>query len=80
MAYLSKSNAGGKVALPADLRREFGLKAGDVLVFERDGDVMLVRSHAAVIREAQAAVRRFVPVGVSLSDELLADRRAETRG
>ncbi len=31
------------------------------------------------IRRAQELVRRYVPEGVSLSDELIAERRAEAR-
>ena len=31
------------------------------------------------IRRAQERVRRYVPEGVSLSDELIAERRAEAR-
>ena len=41
------------------------------------GDGARVLSRAAAIREAQELVRRYVPEGVSLVDELLAERRAE---
>ena len=33
----------------------------------------------AAIRRAQERVRRYIPEGVSLSDELIADRRDEAR-
>ncbi len=38
---------------------------------------MRVLSRTAALRELQAQVRRYVPEGVSLVDELLAERRAE---
>lgn len=77
MTYHAKINAGGKIALPADLRREFGLKPGDTLVFESDGDGFKVRSYAAVINELQARFAKYRRPGVSVVDELIADRRAE---
>jgi hypothetical protein len=33
----------------------------------------------ASVRRAQAIVRRFIPPGVSLVDELIAERRAEAK-
>jgi hypothetical protein len=36
-----------------------------------------VRTMEQVIKEVQASVRQYVPEGVSLVDELIADRRAE---
>ena len=54
-----------------------GLKEGDTVLWElRDGKALLT-TRATQLREAQAMVRKFVPAGVSLSDELIAERRAE---
>jgi AbrB family looped-hinge helix DNA binding protein len=77
MGYQAKIIAGGKIVLPAELRRELGLKEGDTVLVDRDGETLRIRSRAAAIREAQAIVRRYVPEGVSLVDELIAERRAE---
>jgi len=54
-----------------------GLRPGDevVLVLEEDGLHVLTAEQA--IRRAQARVRRHVPAGRRLSDELIADRRTE---
>ncbi len=53
------------------------LKEGDTVLWElRDGKALLT-TRATQLREAQAMVRKFVPAGVSLADELIADRRAE---
>jgi AbrB family looped-hinge helix DNA binding protein len=67
----------GRVVIPAPFREALGLKESDVL-FARleDGEIHLLTPKAAM-RRAQAIVRQFVPEGVSLVDELFADRRRE---
>ena len=68
---------GGKLIIPASMRRELGLATGDtVLVDVADGELR-VRSLSKAIAHAQAILRRHVPEGVSLADELIADRRRE---
>ena len=67
----------GRIVLPAPFREALGLKESDVL-FARleNGEIHLLTPKAAM-RRAQAIVRRFVPEGVSLVDELIEDRRRE---
>ncbi|MBM3580816.1 MAG: AbrB/MazE/SpoVT family DNA-binding domain-containing protein [Alphaproteobacteria bacterium] len=67
----------GRVVIPAPFRQQLGL--GDdarVLMLMEDGELRLVGRDAAIAR-AQALVAKYVPEGVSLVDELLADRRRE---
>jgi AbrB family looped-hinge helix DNA binding protein len=65
------------VVIPAALREALGLKEGDVLIASaEDGELHLLTIPAAV-RRARAIVRKYVPEGVSLVDELIADRRRE---
>jgi AbrB family looped-hinge helix DNA binding protein len=67
----------GRVVIPAVMREALGLKEGDVLFARLEGgEIKLLTPKAAMLR-AQAIVRRFVPEGVSLADELIADRRRE---
>ncbi|KMO22830.1 AbrB/MazE/SpoVT family DNA-binding domain-containing protein [Methylobacterium indicum] len=68
---------GGKLVIPASFRREMGLQVGDTVVMEMVGGELRVRSRDAAIADAQKLVRGLVPDGISLSDELIADRRAE---
>jgi hypothetical protein len=57
--------------------KALGLKAGDPLfALCENGEIRLL-TRASSARRAQAMVRQFVPEGVSLVDELLADRRRE---
>lgn len=68
---------GGKLIIPASMRRELGIATGDtVLVDVADGELR-VRSLSKAIERAQAILRRHVPDGVSLADELIAERRRE---
>ncbi|WP_342162326.1 AbrB/MazE/SpoVT family DNA-binding domain-containing protein [Methylobacterium sp. SD21] len=66
----------GKLLIPNDFRRELGLDAGDTVTVELTEDGLRVRSLSAAIRTAQAIVRGFAPAERSLSDELIAERRA----
>jgi AbrB family looped-hinge helix DNA binding protein len=68
---------GGRLVIPADLRKSLGVRAGDQVVVDLKDGELRVRSLDAVVERAQALVRRYVPGEVSLADELIADRRAE---
>ncbi len=70
----------GRIVIPAAFRDRLGVKEDDVLFASVvDGEIHLL-TKAAAVRRAQAVVRQFVPRGVSLVDELLADRRREAEG
>jgi AbrB family looped-hinge helix DNA binding protein len=67
----------GRVVLPAELRKELRIEDGTDVVFCRTEYGIEVRTLDEVIRQAQEAVRRYVPEGVSLVDELIRERREE---
>lgn len=68
---------GGRVVIPAEMRAALGVAPGDTLIARvEDGELSLMSQKTAV-RRAQKLVRSFVPEGVSLVDELIAERRAE---
>jgi hypothetical protein len=69
--------AGGQLALSAEALQSAGFREGDVLLVRAsDGEVQLLSADAAA-RTTQALVRKLVPEGVSLVDELLDQRRHE---
>lgn len=72
-----KMSDGGRVVIPADIRHSMGLKEGDTVLWELRGGEAVLTTRLAQMREAQAMVRQYVPAGVSLVDELIADRRAD---
>jgi AbrB family looped-hinge helix DNA binding protein len=74
-----RMNESGRVLIPAEIRRELGMKGGDQLVLEvKDREVRLTTLRERIAR-VQAEVRRYSPAGVSLSEELIAERREEAK-
>jgi len=69
--------AGGRIALPADIRRSLGLQNGDTVLFELEGDEVRIRPARSALRRIQERLREFAPQEGLVSDELIADRRAE---
>jgi AbrB family looped-hinge helix DNA binding protein len=69
--------AGGEIVLPAALLKALDIKSGETLVVIADDGEIRLMPIATAVRKAQAIVRRYVPEGVSLVDELLEDRRRE---
>lgn len=76
MLQMKMSDA-GRVVMPAEIRQALGLKEGDAVLWSLVDGEARVTSRAQRIRQAQALVRRHVPAGVSLADELIAERRQE---
>jgi bifunctional DNA-binding transcriptional regulator/antitoxin component of YhaV-PrlF toxin-antitoxin module len=69
----------GRILLPPSMQEALAVKEGEVLLASvENGEVRLLTVPAA-IRRAQALVRKFVPEGARLADELLDDRRQEVR-
>jgi AbrB family transcriptional regulator, stage V sporulation protein T len=78
MSYQAKMIKGGKIVIPAELRRELGFKDGDRLVIERDGNSAVLKTYEQVVREVQAEVKRLIgPYKGSIVDEFIAERRVE---
>ncbi len=67
----------GTVVLPPIIAHALAVKGGDVLFVRIDDGEIHLLTKTAVARRVQALVREFVPEGVSLVDELIADRRRE---
>ena len=73
----AKLGESGRLVIPAACRKALGLKPGDeVILLLEEGEVRLLTPQRAVQR-AQALVRRYVPKGRSLVEELLRERRKE---
>ena len=70
MSYHAKLIKGGKIVIPAELRREFGFKDGDTLVLEREGNGLVIKTYEQVIREVQAKVKKLIKTPFTLDDYL----------
>jgi hypothetical protein len=69
----------GRLLIPAAMREAMLLGPdGVVTACVVDGELRIIAPYAA-IRQLQEEASRLVPPGVSLVDELIAERRAETR-
>jgi AbrB family looped-hinge helix DNA binding protein len=77
MTYHAKVYGGGKMAIPADVRRTLGIKDGDQVTLDIENGQLIVKTQKQLLKEIQAYFKSFVPEGVSLVDELIAERRAE---
>jgi AbrB family looped-hinge helix DNA binding protein len=72
-----KITPGGRVVVPAEFRRALGVDIGDDVVIELTNGELRLRSLDGAIQRAQEIVRKYVPKGVSLADELIRERREE---
>lgn len=65
----------GRLVIPADLRRQYGLSEGDEVLLCLGVDGIEILSPAAALKRAQQRVRSFIPGDdIDLTDELLAAR------
>ena len=73
----TKIREGGRLVIPAEYRKALGIKPGDeVLLTLEDGEIRVVSTRQAIAR-AQTLLRRYIPKGRSLSEELIKERREE---
>jgi AbrB family looped-hinge helix DNA binding protein len=75
-AYLDKH---GRVVIPASFRKEMGWHPGEKLTLSLGDNELRMLSVRQAIKKLQDEVRKYVPEGVSLADELIRERREEVR-
>ncbi|MES2445493.1 MAG: AbrB/MazE/SpoVT family DNA-binding domain-containing protein [Pseudomonadota bacterium] len=74
----AKLVSGGRLQIPAEVRRELGLNDGDTVVMELDGRALKITPYHTVITRMQERMAKYAPQdGTLVSDELIAERRAE---
>jgi AbrB family looped-hinge helix DNA binding protein len=78
LAQAVKIIEGGKLVIPASMRKKMGIARGDTVVVEllSDGELR-VRPLASAIREVQAIVRKSVRRDRSLAEELMRERKQD---
>lgn len=69
----------GTLILPPALLLAMGLSDGGVLLARLEEDEIKMMTPETTTRKIQAMMREVVPKGVSLVDELIAERRAEAK-
>jgi len=68
-------NENGRVVIPAPYRKALGIKAGDEVILRMEDDELRITTMKRRIERAQRRIRQYVKPGVSLADELIAERR-----
>ncbi len=68
----------GRMSIPAKYRKLLGVEFGGLLVAELENGELRLRPIREVLAALQAEVRQYIaPGGPDLTDELIAERRAE---
>jgi len=77
MTIKTRIGKGGRLVIPSAYRKALGLRPGDeVQLILEDGEIRLVDTRQAVAR-SQSIVRRYIPEGRCLSEELIQERRED---
>ena len=73
----TRIGAGGRIVIPAEIRRELGMEEGEPVVMRVEDGELRIWTIDEGIRRAQAIASKYVIPGRLASDELIAERRAE---
>jgi AbrB family looped-hinge helix DNA binding protein len=71
--------ANGRIVIPAAIRQQLGVKPGDPILMDVEDGVLRLESYPTRIARIQREFAQYITPGVSLADELIAERRAEAR-
>ncbi|HEY1424139.1 MAG TPA: AbrB/MazE/SpoVT family DNA-binding domain-containing protein [Candidatus Acidoferrum sp.] len=72
-------NQNGRVVIPASFRKRLGIRVGDQVVLRIEDDELRITTVKRNLIRAQKLIRKHIKPGVSLVDELVAERREAAR-
>lgn len=72
-----KLEESGRILIPAKIRRKLNLKAGSHLLVRVDETGLEISTREQALARARGRLRRYIPDGRNLSEELLRERREE---
>jgi AbrB family looped-hinge helix DNA binding protein len=75
--YRAKLNREGRMFVPAGVRAQAGLQPGQEVLLKVTDEGVLITTFDQALKKFQEEVRSLVGPGVSLVDELIAERREE---
>lgn len=67
------------MVIPSRYRRAAGLKEGDEVILALDETGLRILTPRQAIKQAQDLVRKYIPAGDRLADELLSERRRDAK-
>jgi len=73
----AKISVGGRIVLPAQMRASLGIHEGDELLISVVNGEIHITPKTLALQNALAITRKYLAGSADLSDELIADRRAE---
>ena len=72
-----KVEKSGRILIPAAVRRQFGLKEGTEMILRVDETGIQMGTREQALARIHERLRRYIPEGRILSEELIQERRAE---
>ena len=73
----TRVGAGGRIVIPAEIRRELGMQEGEPVVMRVEDGELRIWTIDEAIRRVQERAKPYIIPGRLASDELIAERRAE---
>ena len=73
----AKIAQGGRILIPAEMRRQLDMEIGENVNLEVENGSLKVTSSRAALSRLQRRLKKLVPEGVSLVDELIVERRRD---
>ncbi|AMV22634.1 SpoVT / AbrB like domain protein [Planctomyces sp. SH-PL14] len=77
--YRARLDRSGRIVLPQPVREVLQLASGDEVLVVQTADGYRIETPEQALKAAQDYFCTLVPPGISVVDELLAERRDETR-
>ena len=71
----TRINENGRMVIPASVRKALGINPGDELVLRIEDDELRITTLKRRLERARQRIRRYIKLGRSLVDELIAERR-----
>jgi AbrB family looped-hinge helix DNA binding protein len=65
----------GRLVIPAAMRKALGIGVGTTVELRYEDNELRISTMRSRLRRAQERIREMIPPGVSLSEELSAERR-----
>ena len=76
--YTTRLERSGRILIPVAVRRQLGLSEGSqVLVKVEKSGALQVTSRSQALAKVREEIRKYIPAGVDLAEELIRDRRTE---
>ena len=75
--FRAKLNEEGRLVIPATYRRKLGFQTGQDLMLKLTQDGLLITTFDRALSRFQDDVAALVGPGISLVEEMIADRQAE---